>query len=57
VALLVFFAFALQCFSTIAVVKRETGTWKWPVFQFSYMLLLAYGASWIAYEVTRHFLH
>ena len=42
VALLVFFAFAMQCMSTIAVVRRETGGWKWPIFQFSYMLALAY---------------
>ena len=41
-ALLVFFAFALQCMSTLAVVKRETGSWKWPVGQFVYMGLLAY---------------
>src|SRR4030095_16898638 len=36
-ALLVFFAFAMQCISTIAVVRRETGGWKWPIFQFTYM--------------------
>jgi len=41
-ALLVFFAFALQCMSTLAVVKRETGTWVWPVGQFLYMGGLAY---------------
>ncbi len=52
VALLVFFAFAMQCFSTLAVVKRETGGWKWPTFQFSYMLLLAYSGSWAAYRLT-----
>ena len=52
VALLVFFAFAMQCFSTLAVVKRETGGWKWPSFQFSYMLLLAYSGSWAAYRLT-----
>jgi ferrous iron transport protein B len=56
VALLVFFAFALQCFSTIAVVKRETGGWGWPIFQFSYMLVLAYGASWLAFEAASRFL-
>ncbi len=56
VALLVFFAFAMQCFSTLAVVKRETGGWKWPVFQFSYMLVLAYAGSWIAFHLTNHFL-
>jgi ferrous iron transport protein B len=42
VALLIFFAFAMQCFSTIAVVRRETGGWKWPAIQFAYMTALAY---------------
>ncbi len=56
VALLIFFAFAMQCFSTLAVVKRETGGWKWPVFQFSYMLALAYGGSWLAFHITNYFL-
>ena len=56
VALLVFFAFALQCFSTLAVVKRETGGWKWPAFQFSYMLALAYAGSWLAFHITNYFL-
>ena len=56
VALLIFFAFAMQCFSTLAVVKRETGGWKWPVFQFSYMLALAYCGSWLAFHVTNYFL-
>jgi ferrous iron transport protein B len=45
VALMVFFAFALQCTSTIAVVRRETNSWKWPALQFAYMLALAYGAA------------
>jgi ferrous iron transport protein B len=42
VALLVFFVFALQCMSTVAVMRRETGGWKWPAIQFSYMLALGY---------------
>ena len=42
VALLVFFAFAMQCMSTIAVVRRETNGWKWPVLQFGYMTVVAY---------------
>jgi ferrous iron transport protein B len=42
VALLVFFAFAMQCMSTLAVVRRETGGWKWPAIQFTYMTGLAY---------------
>ncbi len=41
-ALLVFFAFAMQCMSTIAVVRRETGGWKWPAVQFAYMTFVAY---------------
>jgi len=45
IALMVFFAFALQCTSTIAVVRRETNSWKWPAVQFVYMLALAYGAA------------
>jgi len=44
-ALMIFFAFAMQCTSTIAVVKRETNSWKWPILQFVYMLALAYGAA------------
>ena len=41
-ALLVFFAFAMQCMSTLAVVRRETGSWRWPAMQFFYMGALAY---------------
>jgi len=53
VALMVFFAFALQCTSTLAVVRRETNSWKWPAVQFAYMLTLAYGAAFITnYLVT-----
>ena len=48
VGLLVFFVFALQCTSTIAVMRRETAGWKWPALQFSYMLLLAYVGAWTA---------
>lgn len=48
IGLLVFFAFALQCMSTVAVVRRETAGWKWPAIQFSYMLLLAYAGAWTA---------
>jgi ferrous iron transport protein B len=46
-ALLVFFAFAMQCMSTMAVVRRETGGWKWPVIQFSYMSGLAYICAFV----------
>ncbi|HXF49501.1 MAG TPA: ferrous iron transport protein B [Verrucomicrobiae bacterium] len=43
--LLVFYAFALQCVSTIAVMKRETNSWRWPAFAFAYMTILAYGGA------------
>jgi ferrous iron transport protein B len=46
-ALMIFFAFAMQCTSTMAVVRRETNSWKWPAIQFLYMLALAYGAAFV----------
>ena len=52
-ALLVFFAFAMQCISTIAVVRRETGGWKWPAAQFGYMSALAYAGAFVAAHVIR----
>jgi ferrous iron transport protein B len=45
-ALMIFFAFAMQCTSTMAVVRRETNSWKWPALQFLYMLALAWGAAY-----------
>ncbi len=51
IALLVFFAFAMQCMSTIAVVRRETGGWKWPALQFGYMTALAYLGAALAYHL------
>ena len=54
VALLLFFAFALQCTSTLAVVRRETNSWKWPLLQFSYMAALAYGSALLANQVIQH---
>lgn len=47
-ALLVFFVFALQCMSTVAVMRRETGGWRWPALQFGYMLALGFGGAWVA---------
>ncbi|MFZ0308456.1 MAG: ferrous iron transport protein B [Terriglobales bacterium] len=44
-ALLVFFAFAMQCASTLAVVRRETNSWKWPMIQFAYMTAVAYASA------------
>lgn len=49
-SLMVFFAFACQCMSTLAVVKRETGGYKWPAFLFAYMTALAYAASFAVYQ-------
>lgn len=51
VALLVFFAFAMQCMSTIAVVRRETGGWTWPILQFGYMGVLAWVGAFVAFRV------
>ncbi len=48
VGLLIFFVFALQCLSTVAVMRRETGGWKWPALQFFYMLALGYGGAYLA---------
>ena len=50
-ALVVFFAFALQCTSTLAVVRRETNSWKWPAAQFVYMSVLAYLAAWVTHLI------
>ncbi len=50
-ALLVFFAFAMQCTSTLAVVRRETNSWKWPAIQFAYMSGLAYVAALVVNQV------
>ncbi len=44
-ALVVFFAFAMQCFSTLTIVRRETNSWRWPLLQFGYMTALAYLAA------------
>ncbi len=50
-SLLVFYVFAMQCMSTLAVVKRETQTWKWPLIQFTFMSSLAYLSSLIVYQI------
>jgi ferrous iron transport protein B len=53
VALLIFFAFAMQCMSTVAVVRRETGGWKWPAIQFAYMTVVAYVGAFLANQLIR----
>ena len=50
-SLLVFFVFALQCTSTLAVMRRETNSWRWPAFAFGYLLALAYGASFATHKI------
>ncbi|MGI9106980.1 MAG: ferrous iron transport protein B [Pyrinomonadaceae bacterium] len=50
VSMMVFFVLACQCMSTIAIVRRETNSWRWPLFMVSYMLVLAYIASFITYQ-------
>jgi ferrous iron transport protein B len=56
-SLLVFYILAAQCLSTTAVVRRETNSWKWPLFQIAYMTGLAYFAALVVYQVLRHFGH
>jgi ferrous iron transport protein B len=48
--LMVFYVFAMQCVSTVAVVRRETNSWKWPVFQWLYMGALAWGLAFVTYH-------
>jgi ferrous iron transport protein B len=50
VTLMVFYVFALQCVSTVAVVRRETNGWKWPLFQWLYMSALAWVLAFITYR-------
>lgn len=50
-SLLVFYIFAMQCMSTLAIVKRETNSWKWTLLQLVYMTVMAYTASWLVYSV------
>ncbi len=49
-SLMVFFALAMQCMSTIAIVRRETNSWKWPAIMFTYMTALAYICSFVVYQ-------
>jgi ferrous iron transport protein B len=50
-SLMIFFALACQCMSTLAVVKRETGGWRWPLFLFSYMTVLAWVVSFAVFQI------
>lgn len=53
VTLMVFYVFAMQCVSTVAVVRRETNSWKWPAFQFAYMTALAWILAFVTFQVGR----
>jgi ferrous iron transport protein B len=53
VSLMLFYVFAMQCMSTLAVVKRETRSWKWPIIQLIYMTGMAYIISLIAYQLLK----
>ncbi len=53
ISLMIFYVFAMQCMSTLAVVKRETRSWKWPIIQLIYMTALAYIMSFIAYQLLK----
>ena len=52
-SLLIFYVFALQCMSTVAIVRQETGGWKWPFIQFVAFTALAYFASWLTFVLVR----
>ena len=50
ISLMIFFLLACQCMSTVAIVRRETNSWRWPIFMVAYMLVLAYVASFVTYQ-------
>jgi ferrous iron transport protein B len=53
VSLLIFYVLAMQCMSTLAIVRRETGTWKWPLIQLIYMTGLSYLMSYLAFVILK----
>ncbi|WP_396210876.1 ferrous iron transport protein B [Flavobacterium sp.] len=53
ISLLLFYAFAMQCVSTLAIVKKETNSWKWPIIQLVFMSGFAYLVAFIAYQVLK----
>ena len=53
ISLLLFYAFAMQCMSTIAIVKKETNSWKWPLIQFIFMSGFAYVTALVAYQILK----
>ena len=55
-SIMVFFALCAQCASTLAVIRRETNSWRWPAFTFAYMTALAYLGALATYQIGRLFL-
>jgi ferrous iron transport protein B len=51
VGLLLFYAWCLQCAATLAVIRRETNSWRWPIFAWSYMTALGYGGALLIYQL------
>lgn len=56
VSMLVFYVLAMQCLPTQAITRRETNSWRWPIFQLAYMSVLAYVGSFVAYRLTSWFM-
>ncbi|HSA40967.1 MAG TPA: nucleoside recognition domain-containing protein, partial [Mycobacterium sp.] len=52
VALLIFFAYALLCMSTVATIRRETNSWRWPAIAWTYMIVLAWVGAFLARQLT-----
>jgi len=50
VSVMVFFVLACQCMSTVAIVRRETNTWRWPLFMIFYMTTLAWAGAFLVYQ-------
>ncbi|GMN10293.1 ferrous iron transport protein B [Croceitalea sp. MTPC9] len=53
ISLMLFYAFAMQCMSTLAIVKRETNSWKWPMYQLAFMSVFAYIVALTAYQILK----
>ncbi|WDO13908.1 ferrous iron transport protein B [Flavobacterium sp. WW92] len=53
ISLLLFYAFAMQCISTLAITKKETNSWKWPIIQLIFMSALAYSVSLVVYQILK----
>lgn len=53
ISLLLFYAFAMQCISTLAITKKETNSWKWPMLQLGFMSAFAYGVSLLAFQILK----